>query len=659
MKKVININLGGRVIPIEETAFDNLKAYVEALRNHFKDEEGRDEIIQDIENRIAELLEKEIKNGASCITDQKIEETIGVMGRVDDFIKMDETQTNSSSNEKKSASENESPRGSLFRNSNDKVLGGVCSGIANALRIDPVVVRVLFALFLLGGGSGLIVYIILWLVLPEQPLKANIQKKFFRNPDKKVLGGVASGLAAYFNIPVWIPRIVFLLPIVAGAAIDFLPSIIIGGGLGGTFFLTYIILWAVVPYANTPSEKMQMRGEKIDVNSIKNAFKEEMHQLKTRSGAMGEKIKTGAEQMSKDVVASANEYVGEAGSSVRRTGSTLGNILLMLIKIFLIFIAGVFAFAGMVLAGALTFAAIISIPTHGFFLSSSIQEWALWGTIFLFLITPVIGIIVWLIRRIVGAKSNKYLSLGFGILWALGWVSLFVLITGIAKEFSQEAVTSTSIQQTTPDSSTLIVSMNEPPIVYSKTYSWFHSDQKGFDITEDSLFYNNVNIIVEKSNKNEMGASILKYSYGENKKAALKRAENISFNVMIKDSMLLLDNGIGIDKNNKFRGQRVEIVIQLPVGKKIRFDEKLIDAYEPFVLDMDENGTTIREERRFDYEPGVEYIMTEDGLEKTGGKKNEVIPVENEVVFHKKEAVSISEGGRTNSIMIRSLGWAL
>jgi hypothetical protein len=96
MKKVININLSGRVIPIEETAFDTLKSYIESLRHHFKDEEGRDEIINDIENRIAELLEKEIKSGSPCITDQKIEETIRIMGQIDDFIKMDEQESSTS-----------------------------------------------------------------------------------------------------------------------------------------------------------------------------------------------------------------------------------------------------------------------------------------------------------------------------------------------------------------------------------------------------------------------------------------------------------------------------------------------------------------------------------------------------------------------------------
>ena len=599
MKKVININLSGRVIPIEETAFDTLKSYIESLRLHFKDEEGRDEIINDIENHIAELLEKEIKTGSPCITDQKIEETIGIMGKIDDFIKMDEQESSTSFVKNEQSSQTESPKGSLFRNSNDKILGGVCSGIAHALRIDPVVMRVLFALFVLGGGSGVIIYIILWLVLPQKALSDNIRKKFFRNPDKKVVAGVASGLASYFNIPVWIPRIVFLLPIIAGIAFEHVPSIIIGGGLGGTFFITYLILWIVVPYANTSSEKMQMRGEKIDVNSIKNAVKQEK----------------------------------QTTSPVKRTGSKLGSVLLTLIKIFLIFIGGIIAIVCMIMAGALTLASIVTIPVHDFILSNATQEWALWGTIFLFLITPIVAMIIWLIRRIVGAKHNKYLSLGFGVLWVIGWISLFTLIAGLGKEFKQESVVSKSIQGSVSDSSTLTINIDESPITYSKTFWWLNFNEKGFDITEDSLLYNNVDIIFEKSNDDSLSASILKYSYGENQRAALTRAEHITFNALFKDSSLLLSSGIGIDKKSKYRGQRVEVIIQLPVGKKIRFDEQLIDAYQPFELEgLDDEDVIKKEKHNFDYESGVEYIMTEDGLEKIGGRKEEEIKAADEVI---------------------------
>ena len=85
MKKVININFQGRVIPIEESAYDMLKQYVESLRKFFANEEGRDEIINDIEGRIAELFGESLKKGSTCITEDDVNKIIESMGRPEDF----------------------------------------------------------------------------------------------------------------------------------------------------------------------------------------------------------------------------------------------------------------------------------------------------------------------------------------------------------------------------------------------------------------------------------------------------------------------------------------------------------------------------------------------------------------------------------------------
>src|SRR5207253_1322841 len=85
MKKIININLSGRVIPIEDSAYEKLQAYIESLRRFFAHEDGRDEIINDIESRIAELMSEKIRKGNDSITDADVDEIIASMGRVEDF----------------------------------------------------------------------------------------------------------------------------------------------------------------------------------------------------------------------------------------------------------------------------------------------------------------------------------------------------------------------------------------------------------------------------------------------------------------------------------------------------------------------------------------------------------------------------------------------
>ena len=134
MKKIININLSGRVVPIEDSAYESLQRYIESLRRYFANEEGRDEIINDIESRIAELMNDKIKKGAAAVTDSDVEEIINSMGRVEDFEREDaqESAATTASSPGQSSSQNESYtkteskrfKGRLYRDSSDKMIGG-------------------------------------------------------------------------------------------------------------------------------------------------------------------------------------------------------------------------------------------------------------------------------------------------------------------------------------------------------------------------------------------------------------------------------------------------------------------------------------------------------------------------------------------------------
>src|SRR5664279_5586076 len=143
MKKVININFQGAVVPIEETSYELLKQYIESLRHYFENEDGRDEIINDIESRISELFQERLKNGSTCITDDDVNAIIKNMGRPQDFEDAEggEQQTNTGSKDKTAGEKEESDfqhswtwktqRRRLYRDENNKILGGVCSGIAS------------------------------------------------------------------------------------------------------------------------------------------------------------------------------------------------------------------------------------------------------------------------------------------------------------------------------------------------------------------------------------------------------------------------------------------------------------------------------------------------------------------------------------------------
>ncbi|MFZ1453332.1 MAG: PspC domain-containing protein, partial [Ferruginibacter sp.] len=287
MKQVININFQGRVVPIEVTAFELLKNYTESLNRHFANEEGKEEIINDIESRIGELFQEKITKGATCITDDDVNAIIKNMGRPEEFEAMDDTQTQSaasSSAEQDQSAGSSQPTGNkkLFRDENDKVLGGVCSGLANYFNMDVVIARIIFVV-LLFSGVGFLTYIIMWIAVPSSATTqiGGTRKKLFRNPDEKLVAGVCSGIGNYFGINAWIPRVLFLLPFLSFISRwghwgfgDF--GDIVRFTFSPTSLIVYIILWIVIPEASTTSEKLEMKGEKVDMNSIKASVMEEM-----------------------------------------------------------------------------------------------------------------------------------------------------------------------------------------------------------------------------------------------------------------------------------------------------------------------------------------------------------------------------------------------
>lgn len=221
MKKVININFQGRILPIEEMAYENLKNYIETLRTYFEKEEGKDEIINDIECRVAELCEDRLKKGAVCITEDDIELIIASIGRPADFEAQDGFEASAASDNtynNYTDNANQNNWGStrpkrLYRDEQNKVLGGVCSGIANYFGLEPLLVRILW-IFLIG--VNILGYLILWIAVPSSSVKevGGVKKRLFRDIDNKIIGGVASGLSKYFGIQVWIIRILFLIPFI-------------------------------------------------------------------------------------------------------------------------------------------------------------------------------------------------------------------------------------------------------------------------------------------------------------------------------------------------------------------------------------------------------------------------------------------------------------
>jgi phage shock protein PspC (stress-responsive transcriptional regulator) len=649
MKKVININFQGRVIPIEETAYDILKQYIESLRRYFANEDGREEIINDIESRIGELFAERLKKGATCITDDDVNAVIASMGRPED-LEAEEAEINggakasqegagSQSQSQSSAGGgstfNYATRGRLYRNADDKIIAGVCSGLANHFGIDPVVLRILFVVLF---GALFWVYILLWILIPSTSIQSNITRRLYRSNDDKIIAGVCGGLAAYFNVSVWVPRLIFALPLLVSImsgpfawwwhdwAIFWAPKMIFGG-LGGTLFLTYIVLWITVPVAVTSAEKLEMRGEKVDVNSIRNTVKEDLESFKSRAQNFGNEVRATAQQFGekakefgRSASSHAKTFSAEAGSAARRGGSGLGHAIGVLFKAFFLFIGGIIALGLFAAFIALLFSGFVFFPLKDFLFDSPWNNLLAWLALFLFLGIPLVALITWFIRRIIGASSrNHYLGFIFGGLWTIGLISLILLAGSVTRNFRWPDQAVEEVQMTPFKSNKLIVDVNNAPYSYYGP-DWFYIDWDDwffFPTSEDTIMLSTVRIDVLPSKDADYHTTILKRSLGPNQNAARATASQIEFDVEQRDSLLTLPRGFAVTRSQKWRNQHVVVKIEVPVGKRIYLDRSIGD-YEFFEVRFDRRRRGYRDDY-YDWDDhyrlrtGVEYVMTQDG----------------------------------------------
>ena len=166
MNKTVNINLAGIFFHIDEDAYLKLQRYLEAIKRSFTDSQGREEIISDIEARISELFTERMKTERQVIGNKEVEEVISIMGQPEDYLVDDEifedepssktNHTYRSSNSKK-----------LYRDTDNSYIGGVSAGLAHYFCIDAIWIRLIWILLVFGAGTGVFLYILLWILVPE------------------------------------------------------------------------------------------------------------------------------------------------------------------------------------------------------------------------------------------------------------------------------------------------------------------------------------------------------------------------------------------------------------------------------------------------------------------------------------------------------------
>ncbi|RZP17486.1 MAG: PspC domain-containing protein [Flavobacteriales bacterium] len=191
MNKTVNINLAGIFFHIDEDAFAKLTNYLNAIRNSFSDPDGQDEIIKDIEVRISELFSEKIHRTSQVITLKELDEVISVMGQPEDY-KVDEEIFNDSAPNEKQQTKRASSHKQVFRDTDDKFIAGVSSGLGHYFGIDVIWIRLVWvALVFLGFGAPILIYILLMILIPEatttsEKLKMKREPVNISNIEKKI-----------------------------------------------------------------------------------------------------------------------------------------------------------------------------------------------------------------------------------------------------------------------------------------------------------------------------------------------------------------------------------------------------------------------------------------------------------------------------------------
>ena len=189
MKKTLTVNLGGTVFHIDEDAYQLLDKYLSNLRIHFRKEEGSDEIMDDFEMRISELLNERVRLGYEVITIEQVEEVIKRMGKPEEIFEEEEKSTDHEDN---------------------------------------------------------------YRAQQQETHTQTTKKRLMRDPDNRILGGVAGGFAAYMDWdPTAVRIVLFLLMFFYGITVPL-----------------YFLLWIIVPMARTATEKLEMRGQSVTVENI-------------------------------------------------------------------------------------------------------------------------------------------------------------------------------------------------------------------------------------------------------------------------------------------------------------------------------------------------------------------------------------------------------
>lgn len=485
MNKTININLANLFFHIDEVAYTKLQRYLEAIKRSFANTSGSDEIIADIEARIAELFHEKMENERQVITEKEVDQVIAIMGQPEDYM-VDED------------------------------------------------------------------------IFEDEPISTHKSKrvrKLYRDIENKYIGGVSAGLGHYFAIDaLWIRLLWVLLTIFSW----------------GGFVFIYGLLWILIPEAVTTVQKLDMRGEAINISNIEKKVKEGFDDV-------AEKVKNvDYEKVGNKVKDGSKSFFNALADIIMFFFKIIGKFIgIILIVIGATGIVGLFI--GLFTVGILDIIHIPGIDFYDLINSANTPVWLVsllgffaMGIPFFFLMYLGLKILVNNLKSI--GNIAKFTLLG---LWLISIILLVVFGIRQAAEHAYTGNVSTEkeitfIQHSQPVSISLRSSDKD------SNGNKFGLNGIVLDYTENGeevLISEDVRINLRVSRNSMPRIEIRKNANGNSFKNATETAAKINYNYTIEGNSMILDDYLTTPKANKYRDQEVRVYLYLPKDTKILFDK--------------------------------------------------------------------------------------
>lgn len=563
MKKNVSINISGIIFYIEEDGYERLKIYLDSINRYFSKFDDSVEIISDIESRIAEIFLAKLKDGRQVVAAEDVESLIATMGSIEDFKAVEEPEPVFEENQSQDYSPPE-PGKRLFRDIKKKVFGGVAAGMGQYFNIDPLWIRLVFLVFFItfffefeiSIAIG-VIYIVLWIIIPgsEQLDYKKRYKKMFRNPDDKVLGGVAGGMAAFFGIDVVAVRLLFVIFIF----------------LGFSGLIAYVILWIILPEAKTLTDKMEMQGEPVTLSNIEANVKKSFN------------VTEGEENILVKILLFPFRLIALLINALSKGLGPLLKFLVEAIRILagiLIVITAISCLVGLIILSGV----LIGIFAGGQFeflegfpleaiknLAPASSYFALFFFLFIpFLFLAILGMMIMTTKNMIRATA--------------GW-TLFALwvVSAIVAAISVPAVVSQFARETEREEEEYFNMENKTAVLTLRT----GSSENRYDFVTLRL----------RGHEQDQFRLVKEFvATGRNRQEAALNTQMVEYRVAQKDSILIFDPNLYFKEDAIFRMQRLSMTLFIPYEFPFQMKPELADilkntlyqaGYSPY--DMQDN----------------------------------------------------------------------